>query len=114
MKTSATLPPLPSTDGTWWENDEDYEWQKLAACKDKTELFFEHRCSTRCNRHTKGCNRLKCVVEAKKICETCPVLEHCRIWAIEYDLSHGVAGGMSERERSMVKNKGEEYEPDTF
>jgi hypothetical protein len=101
-----TLPPLPSLDKSWWEDDESYEWQKFAACKGQTELFFEHRCSTRCTRHTKGCNRLKCVREAKEICATmCPVLEHCRIWALEDDLSHGVAGAMSERERSIFRGK---------
>ncbi|MBT7912601.1 WhiB family transcriptional regulator [Candidatus Bathyarchaeota archaeon] len=86
---------MPSTDDSY----SDLTWADFANCVGETDLFFEHRCSTRCNRHPLGCDRLECVRKAKEVCMECPVLEHCRIWAIEAHLQHGVAGAMSERER---------------
>jgi len=103
IKTYVTLPPLPSMDTSWWDRDGTNDWFELADCVGQTKLFFEHRCSVRCDNHDFGCDRLSCVREAKEICKTCPVLEHCRIWAIQDTLYHGIAGAMSERERSYFR-----------
>ena len=102
IKTSVTLPVLPSTAN----NFRNLEWQDHAVCLGNTDLFFEHRCSIRCSRHRHGCERLECVREAKALCASCPVLEHCRIWAIETHLQHGIAGAMTERERLNIRRQG--------
>ena len=101
IKTSVTLPVLPSTENHYANLD----WYDHALCSGKTDLFFEHRCSIRCSRHPEGCDRLGCVREAKAMCSSCPVLEHCRIWAIETQLQHGVAGAMTERERLDIRRR---------
>lgn len=105
IKTSTTLPPLPSTEDSFLRR----EWRTQALCKSKTTQFFRHRCSVRCTGHHKGCNRVKVVRECKTVCEKCPVLEHCRIWAIEANLLKGIAGGMTEIERKCARfiTKGE-------
>lgn len=42
--------------------------------------------------------------EAIKVCEGCPILEHCRTYAIDHRETYGVWGGMSEAElRRAVK-----------
>ena len=79
------------------------EWRKHALCKGKTTQFFRHRCSVRCLNHKEGCNRVRVVRDCKAICEQCPVLEHCRVWAIETNLLKGIAGGMTEIERKQAR-----------
>ena len=91
-----TLPALPSLgDGSPLK-----DWFELAVCKTQTALFFRHSCSKRCTSHPSGCARVKSVRECKAICADCPVLEHCRIWALTMPLQCGVAGGMTESERT--------------
>lgn len=99
IKTSTTLPPLPSTEDNFLRR----EWRALALCKGKTSQFFRHRCSVRCTGHHNGCDRVKVVRECRATCSKCPVLEHCRIWAIETNLLKGIAGGMTEIERKHAR-----------
>ncbi|NBO54476.1 MAG: hypothetical protein EBU84_07750 [Actinobacteria bacterium] len=99
MKTSTTLPPLPSTEDGFLRR----EWRALVLCKGKTKQFFRHRCSARCTGHVNGCSRVKVVRDCRSLCEKCPVLEHCRIWAIETNLLKGVAGGLTEIERKHAR-----------
>lgn len=108
IKMSMTLPPLPSMA----DNFLNREWRKYALCKGKTPLFFRHRCSIRCAKHKKGCDRVRVVRDCKAICASCPVLEHCRTWAIETNLLKGVAGGQTESERKEAIKliKGENYD----
>ena len=49
------------------------------------------------------------------MCAQCPVLEHCRIWAIETNLPRGFVAGMSEKERTEARRliKGEEADEGT-
>ena len=103
METKTSVMPLPSpyTDLEWWK----IEWFDHAACKGQTDLFFEHRCSSRCNAHAHGCDRLECVRVAREICNTCLVFEQCRTWSVEHDLQYGVAGGLTERERSQLRKE---------
>jgi WhiB family redox-sensing transcriptional regulator len=92
---------LPSTANHY----RNLDWCNHAVCVGQTDLFFEHRCSIRCHRHPMGCNRLECVRTARAICQSCPVMEHCRIWAIKTHLQHGIAGGMTERERLTIRRQ---------
>lgn len=39
---------------------------------------------------------------AKAICQTCPVIDPCREWALDQDERFGVWGGLSERERARM------------
>jgi WhiB family transcriptional regulator, redox-sensing transcriptional regulator len=41
-------------------------------------------------------------MEAKKICQQCPVMQECREWALEHKESYGVWGGLSEGERDKI------------
>ena len=99
IRTSMTLPALPSLD----DRSPLRDWFELAACKDQTVLFFRHACSKRCSSHPNGCVRVKSVRECKAICADCPVLEHCRIWALTMPLQCGIAGGMTESERDRFR-----------
>lgn len=40
--------------------------------------------------------------EAKQVCQTCPVAQECLIDALCQPQTHGVRGGLSEKERSAV------------
>lgn len=74
-----------------------------AKCAGQTVKFFRHSCSPRCNNHANGCNRVKSVRECRAICMSCPVLEECRNWSIFTNLTHGIAGGMTESEREKIR-----------
>jgi len=101
IKTSSTLPALPSTDNSYLES----EWVSLASCKGKTLKFFRHACSRRCETHPEGCTRVKSVRDCRSVCALCPVLEHCRLWSIHTNLTHGIAGGLTESERLSIRQE---------
>jgi WhiB family redox-sensing transcriptional regulator len=42
------------------------------------------------------------IMQAKLICNSCPLIEQCRDWSIGNE-NHGVWGGMSERERYLAR-----------
>ena len=44
-------------------------------------------------------------VEAKKICQTCPVVAECGEYAIRANILYGIWGGMTLRERQAVKRR---------
>lgn len=44
------------------------------------------------------------IEEAKQICASCPVIEECRMWALENNMEYGVWGGLSEDERRALRN----------
>lgn len=44
--------------------------------------------------------------EAKKLCESCPVIQECGEFAIANHEQFGIWGGMTPRERSFVRLKG--------
>ena len=66
------------------------------------DLFFAHECKSNCT-DTKSCNRDPNVVRAKVICSTCPVISHCRFWAVIDALPSGIAGGMTVKERRKLR-----------
>ena len=97
IRTSSTLPPLPYSGRTTFPSE---GWAPLAACLQRTEDMFAHRCNAWCHKH----QGTKCIISdrvayAKGICAACPVLAHCRIWSIESELECGVTGGLTEAER---------------
>jgi WhiB family transcriptional regulator, redox-sensing transcriptional regulator len=42
---------------------------------------------------------------AKKICKDCPVINECLEYALENNEVHGIWGGMSPKERQLLKRK---------
>jgi hypothetical protein len=111
IKTHTMLPALPSSE----DNYLDRSWRPLGLCHGLTEQFFRHRCGVRCVQHANGCNRVRVVRECRSLCAKCPVLEHCRVWAIETNLIKGFVAGMSEKERAEARKilKGEEDDTGT-
>lgn len=73
-------------------DDDDLGWQERALCAqtDPEAFFPEKGGSTR---------------EAKKVCLTCEVRTECLEYAVANDERFGIWGGMSERERRVVKKE---------
>ena len=73
-------------------NDEGTSWQERALCAqtDPEAFFPEKGGSTR---------------EAKKVCLGCDVRGECLEYALQNDERFGLWGGLSERERRMLKKK---------
>lgn len=68
----------------------DYAWHGRANCMGvDPELFFPQR---------GGSTR-----EAKEVCRGCVVREECLEYAISYGERFGIWGGMSERERRLLR-----------
>lgn len=42
------------------------------------------------------------IAQAKQVCRMCPVIEACNRWAFETRQTHGIWGGLTERERAAV------------
>ncbi|MDV6247046.1 WhiB family transcriptional regulator [Rhodococcus opacus] len=71
----------------------EWRWQMLAACREADmNLFFEsnHGDEER---------------EAKRICDTCPVMELCRSHAVDVDEPYGIWGGLSPQERRIYRRQ---------
>lgn len=65
------------------------EWRNSAACRSKnTELFFYQK--------------EKDVIEAKKVCNKCPVKDVCAEYALSGGIGFGVWGGLSEQDRAAI------------
>lgn len=79
--------------------DEDAAWMQHGACLGTdVDLFFPER----------GGN----VGSAKAVClsggpcgEPCPVLDECREYALRHGEKFGVWGGLSERERRVIRRR---------
>jgi len=67
-------------------NDDDSSWRLLSACAEHGDIFFDW----------------KRVAEAKAICATCPVVEHCLEFATKNDERDGVWGGLTAKERKAL------------
>lgn len=78
---SVQYQPAPAKAAPWWER---------GACLDAdSEAFFpEKGGSTR---------------PAKRICQTCPVIDECLEYALANDERFGIWGGKSERERRRLQ-----------
>jgi len=65
------------------------EWRLDAACiSEDTELFFSQK--------------PKVIIDAKKVCHTCPVKDVCAEYALSGGIGFGVWGELSERERAAI------------
>lgn len=74
------------------------EWQKQAACRgmmrDETQpKFFILR--------TDGPSVLR---RARKVCDDCPVKQECLDFAIRFNISEGIWGGLSGRQRRNLRH----------
>jgi len=77
-------------------NDQDTDWQELAACKEQTlELFF----------HEPRGNPGRIHDAAKEICRSCPVRQRCLDWACTNEIWHGVWGGLTASERRQYLSR---------
>ncbi|MFI5715874.1 WhiB family transcriptional regulator [Nocardia sp. NPDC051750] len=70
-----------------------WDWQLRGSCRGLESRVFFHPEGER------GRARAARVRRAKQICDSCPVLEHCRNYALAVREPYGVWGGMSEDER---------------
>ena len=70
----------------------DVPWQALALCaQTDPEAFFPAK---------GGSTR-----EAKRVCRSCEVRAECLQYALDHDERFGIFGGMSERERRLLKRQ---------
>ncbi len=73
------------------------DWRHSAACRDEEpELFFPIGNTG---------PALQQIDEAKRVCQSCDVVESCLNWAIETGQDAGVWGGLSEDERRSLKRR---------
>ncbi|WP_437049152.1 WhiB family transcriptional regulator [Streptomyces sp. enrichment culture] len=71
----------------------DFDWQEEALCAQTGgDFFFPEPGSS--------------VREAKRICALCPIRPACLDYALANDERFGVWGGLSERERLMLRRAG--------
>ena len=83
---------VPGTPG-FVGDDNPLAWQADALCAqtDPEAFFPEKGGSTR---------------DAKEICAACEVRAECLAYALEHDERYGIWGGLSERERRSLKQRG--------
>lgn len=65
-------------------------------CVGKTDMFF---LPPSCTREILDMQR-----EALRLCRACPNLEHCREYALHYEM-YGIWGGTTERERREIRKE---------
>lgn len=74
------------------------EWVALGACSDADpELFFPIGRA--------GRRDVEATIEAKRICNSCPVRRDCLEFAVEENLDHGVWGGATPSERRYQRRE---------
>jgi len=75
-----------------------FEGKGPRPCATDPELFMSE-----INFPSKSREARDIVVEAKKICATCPYKRECGIYALDSPDERGVWGGFSEQERKMFR-----------
>lgn len=78
---------------------ETWSWQMDAACRGMPSALFFHPWNER------GVNRVERIERAKQICSGCPVIDACRLHALQAQEMYGVWGGLSEDERLVLLNR---------
>lgn len=73
-------------------------WLEQAACRGKTELFYGEEVG-----RSAPARRRQREAIAKSICATCPVIDQCLAAAFEHDDEHGIWGGLTPKERDVVR-----------
>lgn len=78
----------PAVDGAWWQ---------YAACKGADpQIFFPEE--------PRGGNAgAVAKARAVKICHNCPVVYHCREWAVTKPETLGIWGGLDQRELGALR-----------
>ena len=77
-----------------FDYDDQFPWQNAAACKGRTRLFFPpkaERPQARARREAK----------AKRLCDSCPVQDPCRVHA-RTNHEYGYWAGESEEDRHLA------------
>ncbi|WP_078314741.1 WhiB family transcriptional regulator [Mycobacterium sp. D16Q16] len=75
---------------------DELEWQVKAVCRGmSTDIFYDAETQ-------RGALRKQYEVQAKRICNECPVRVPCAAHAIRTDEPHGVWGAMTTRERRVA------------
>lgn len=72
---------------------EDWDWQLEGLCRQIGNSVFFHPDGER------GLARAARIQIAKTICNRCPVVAQCRVYALSVNEPYGIWGGMSENER---------------
>jgi WhiB family redox-sensing transcriptional regulator len=75
---------------------DNWSWQLRAACRDMDSDVFFHPDRAR------GPSRLIREARAKRVCQTCPVIEACCRHALSVREPYGVWGGLSEADRNAL------------
>lgn len=75
-----------------------WSWRDQAACIGHEDLFYS------AEDETKGARRRK-EEQAKVVCNTCPVFDTCRTFALEVEELYGVWGGLTESERHKIAGR---------
>ena len=86
------------------------DWRRFAACRGNPEhvtaLMFAHTCNHDCAKSKgKKCDEDPTVIESRTICASCPVLDYCRWWATVTNLTHGMAGAMTQAQRLVIRKQ---------
>ncbi len=76
---------------TWTHPFEPVPWMEDAACKGTdTDLFFPEGPGSHPS-------------EARAICARCPVREQCLTFALDWNITHGVWGGLAPKQRRPLR-----------
>lgn len=73
-------------------------WFEQAACRGRTELFYGEEVG-----RSAPARRRQREAVAKSICATCPVIDQCLAAAFEHEDEHGIWGGLTPKERHVVR-----------
>lgn len=92
-------------EGVWSESATTFlarpGWHREARCAGRTDLFFSSRYEG-----PRPSKRVRlAMMEAKNICHGCPVINQCLEFALDGEEGHGIWGGLTTRERDMVRTR---------
>jgi WhiB family redox-sensing transcriptional regulator len=90
----ADIRRLPGTNADVWD------WQLHGDCRGMSSSLFFHPDGER------GPSRLRRDLEAKAVCNACPVRAQCAAHALKVQEPYGVWGGLSEAERERLIEAG--------
>lgn len=73
--------------------DDAPDWEGASCAEVAPDMFFD--------------SHYRAIYLAKKICETCPLIQKCAEYALQHPemAEYGVWGGMSENERRALRSK---------
>jgi WhiB family redox-sensing transcriptional regulator len=75
--------------------DRTANWRQLAACRGlDVEIFYAPE-ETR-----GGPAKREALRTAKRVCRHCPVIDECRVWALDTAEHYGIWGGLTAAERA--------------